>query len=169
MGMASSHRSSQSVEQRLSRLERQMAALQDQAAVPEGAWERISQRIRRTGDSRSTIERQVRLGHLDHKREGRRAYVRDRPEAPPRRGRGRPPRAKLNRPLASPSLPIANPAGPAWPATALMKEPSSESGDEGRKSVRREVDVFNAASKRKTSSRPVAAERLHRRSEPSQW
>ena len=145
MGMASSHRSSQSVEQRLSRLERQMAALQGPAAVPAAAWERIYQRIRRTGDSRSTIERQVRLGHLDHKREGRRAYVRDRPEAPPRRGRGRPPRAKLNRPLASPSLPIANPAGPAWPATALMKEPSSESGDEGHKSARREVHVFNDA------------------------
>jgi len=81
-------------------------------AAPAPTWERIKLRIKRTGDSRSTIERDIRRGLLDVKREGRRTYVRDKPGAPSKRGPGRPPG-----PMAgAAALPeINDPLRPLWP------------------------------------------------------
>ena len=80
---------------RVSKLElqvAQVALLVEQWGQAEGqGWERRYKRAARTGDSLSTIDRQVRAGALEKRVEGRCTYVRDARRPPKPKRRGRPP------------------------------------------------------------------------------
>jgi hypothetical protein len=121
---SSSSRSSrdQALKDRVRRLERRVAELaKQQAAAPVvgDGWERPGTRSRRVGDSIRTIERQVLAGKLQKRVDGRKVYVRDPPNEPAKKRRGRPPRAD-----ASAASPVAIPdrAGPQFPFR-LEREP----------------------------------------------
>jgi hypothetical protein len=72
------------LEARVAALEAQVARLQQQREAQGDGWERVGKRIDRLGDSRGTIERQIRQGILEKKREGGRVYVRERRRPKPR-------------------------------------------------------------------------------------
>ena len=77
-----------------------------------GGWERPAARSRRIGDSVRTIERQVATGKLEKRTDGRKVYVRDKPDEPPaKKHRGRPPKAYpvIEAPVNT------DPAGPQFP------------------------------------------------------
>jgi hypothetical protein len=155
--MASSPRSSQdssSPNERVSLLELQVAALTkqqlqvvsqvasltsrvalltNQLTEPGGGgegWERRYKRAKRTGDSVSTIDRQIRAGALEKRVEGRCVYVRDarRPPKPRRKG-GRRPVARAPGDDETETLPAAAPrdwnSPRGWPFVKA-KEPQSD-------------------------------------------
>ena len=122
---SSSLRSSrdQNLKDRVRRLERQVAELAKQQAVAPVAgygWERPGARSRRVGDSVRTIERQVAAGKLEKRVDGRKVYVRDPPNEPAKKRRGRPPKADAS---AAPPVAIADRACPQFPFRAEKEPP----------------------------------------------
>jgi hypothetical protein len=118
--MASSSRASrdQALKDRVRRLERQVAELAKQqaaASVVGDGWERPATRSRRVGDSIRTIERQVLSGKLQKRVDGRKVYVRDPPNEPAKKRRGRPPKADAS---AAPPVAIPDRAGLQFPFRA---------------------------------------------------
>jgi hypothetical protein len=93
----------------------QIAELAKNQTVPSvfgGGWERPAARSRRVGDSIRTIERQVAAGTLEKRTDGRKVYVRDKPDQPAaKKRRGR--RPKADTVIAAPV--ITDPAGPLFP------------------------------------------------------
>jgi hypothetical protein len=123
MASSSSRSYDQNLKDRVRRLERQVAELaKQQAAAPVvgDGWERPSARSRRVGDSVRTIERQVLSGKLQKRVDGRKVYVRDPPNEPANKRRGRPSKAETS--AASP-VAITHPTGPQFPFTAEKEPP----------------------------------------------
>ena len=92
-------------------------------------WERRYKRAKRTGDSISTIDRQIRAGALEKRVEGRCVYVRDARRLPkPRRKGGRRPVARAPGDDETATLPAAAAYDlnlpPGWPLIKA-KEPQS--------------------------------------------
>jgi hypothetical protein len=113
---------------RVQALEAEVEQLKKRLAEPwpqGGGWERVYHRVTRTGDSRSTIERDIRSGLLEVKRDGRRTYVRDKLDAPAKRRRGRPPGSK-SEVVGLPAT--TGPAGPQWPFVSTKEPPSAGGG-----------------------------------------
>ena len=99
----------------------QIAELHKQgAALPVVGWERPLARSRRVGDSIRTIERQVLSGKLEKRVDGRKVYVRDPPNDPAKKRRGRPSKADAS---AAPPVAIADRAGPQFPFRAEKEPP----------------------------------------------
>jgi len=122
MASSSSHSSQdQNLKDRVRRLERQVAELvKQQATAPVVGWERPATRSRRVGDSIRTIERQVLSGKLEKRVDGRKVYVRDPPNDPAKKRRGRPSEADAS---AAPPVEIADRAGPQFPFRAEKEPP----------------------------------------------
>jgi hypothetical protein len=111
----------QNLKDRVCRLERQVAELakQQAAAVVGDGWERPGARSRRVGDSVRTIERQVAAGKLEKRVDGRKVYVREPPNEPAKKRRGRPQKANAS---AAPAA-ITDRADPQFPFSAEKEPP----------------------------------------------
>jgi hypothetical protein len=89
---SSSKDSDRSLARRVAKLESLVGRLiEGMGDAGQNRWERRYKRATRTGDSLSTIDRQVRAGALEKRVEGRCTYVRDARRPPKPKQKGRPP------------------------------------------------------------------------------